>query len=115
MGAAEWRPKSGSSGRAERPQGRHPDPGEPFGWDSIQGERYSGRAPWFARTQGDGLPLLGPWQSAGAVTHVAHVSNKVRTQDLLIKTKDALKETQKQEEENGGKEGKGSSRGLEPA
>merc|ERR1712144_113077 len=62
-----------------------------------------------------GLPLLGPWQSAGAVTHVAHVSNKVRTQDLLIKTKDALKETQKQEEENGGKEGKGSSRGLEPA
>ena len=64
---------------------------------------------------GKGLPLLSCFQRAGSVTHVAHMCNRVRTQDLLIKAKDAVAvvpNTDPDQNQNKEKEGQGSNREL---
>jgi len=62
-----------------------------------------------------GMPLLSCFQSAGSITHVAHMCNRVRTQDLLIKVKDAVTVAGPQhntEDHKNEEEGQGSNREL---
>lgn len=56
----------------------------------------------------EGPPVLSPLQSAGVITHIVHVSNKVRMQDLLVRTGDVRKYRQ----EGDPNEATGSSRGM---
>ncbi|UPQ97936.1 hypothetical protein HOP50_02g12330 [Chloropicon primus] len=56
----------------------------------------------------EGPPVLSSLQSAGVITHIVHISNKVRMQDLLVRTGDAGKYRQ----EGDPNEATGSSRGM---